>query len=92
MQYKILCAGNLLTMLLVNRVGRRRIMAVSMVMSGVSVFFFPLVVSRFGMIALLCVFSGMSVCGWVTLDMLAVENYPTGNGDTPSSIVFRMMI
>ena len=69
--------GNLATILLVNKLGRRPLMALSMMASAVSVGFLPFVGSRVQMIAMSCVFSGMSVAGWNVLDMLSIENYPT---------------
>lgn len=69
--------GNLFTILIVNKLGRRRLMALSMILSALSVFFIPLVRNRAGMVAMSCVFSGMSVAGFNVLDMLSVENYPT---------------
>lgn len=69
--------GNLITIILVNRLGRRPLMAGSMILSAVSVFFFTLVQNRAGMIAMSCIFSGMSVVGFNVLDMMSIENYPT---------------
>lgn len=69
--------GNIFVIIAINKVGRRAILAVAMVLSGVTVFFFWLVTNRLEMIIMSCIFSGISVAGWNALDALALENYPT---------------
>lgn len=69
--------GNILTYLLVDRIGRRQLLAASMVLSSVTVFFFWFVDTKVKMLIMSCFFSGLTVAGWNALDFLALENYPT---------------
>eukprot|EP00795_Rhopilema_esculentum_P017564 gene17564-9194_t len=49
----------------------------SMVVSGVSAFFFWFVTTRTHMIIMSCIFSGLATAGWNALDVLSMELYPT---------------
>lgn len=69
--------GNIFTILLINKVGRRQMMCLSMVLSGGAVFLFWLVNSRTLMIVVSCLFSCISVAGWNALDVISMEQYPT---------------
>lgn len=69
--------GNAFTILVINKMGRRLLLALSMALAGISVFFFWLVETRTEMIVMSCVFSGLSISGWNSLDAVALENYPT---------------
>ena len=48
-----------------------------MALAGISVFFFWMVKTESQMLVMSCVFSGLSIAGWNSLDAVAVENYPT---------------
>ncbi|EDV21361.1 uncharacterized protein TRIADDRAFT_36521, partial [Trichoplax adhaerens] len=69
--------GNLITVLLIDRIGRKIILACSMGSSGVAVFFIWLVNRKQDTVILSCVFSGLSIGGWNALDVLGPELYPT---------------
>ena len=49
----------------------------SMVLSGVSVFLILVVQTRVQNLIVTCLFSGISVIGWNTLDVLGTELFPT---------------
>lgn len=51
--------------------------ALSMTLSGISVFFVWLVTSKVEMVVMSCIFSGLSVAGWNALDVISMEQYPT---------------
>ncbi len=51
--------------------------AVSMVVSGVSVFSIALLRNSTQSLIMSCVFSAISVMGWNSLDVIGVELYPT---------------
>ena len=53
------------------------LLALSMALAGISVFFFWMVKTESQMLVMSCVFSGLSIAGWNSLDAVAVENYPT---------------
>jgi len=78
--------GNIIMIILVNRIGRRRLLAASMVICGVSVFFFWFVTTRTHMIIVSCVFSGLATAGWNALDVLSMELYPTNLRSTAFGI------
>eukprot|EP00111_Clytia_hemisphaerica_P017998 TCONS_00053279-protein len=69
--------GNIICYLLIDRIGRRNLLAGTMVLSAVCVFFFWFVDTKIKMLIMSCFFSALSVCGWNALDPLALENYPT---------------
>ncbi|XP_052830426.1 synaptic vesicle glycoprotein 2C [Octopus bimaculoides] len=69
--------GNILSMMLVDRIGRKILLVVSMVISGLSVFFIWLVKTKVQSLALSCLFGGISVIGWNSLDTISSEIFPT---------------
>uniref|UniRef100_A0A3Q1FA46 Synaptic vesicle glycoprotein 2A n=1 Tax=Acanthochromis polyacanthus TaxID=80966 RepID=A0A3Q1FA46_9TELE len=69
--------GNIVSALLMDKIGRLRMLAGSSVISCVSCFFLMFGNSESGMIALLCLFGGISIASWNALDVITVELYPT---------------
>lgn len=69
--------GNVIMIISVNKIGRRKLLAASMVVCGVSAFFFWFVTTRTHMLVMSCVFSGLATAGWSALDVLSMELYPT---------------
>lgn len=69
--------GNILSIFIVERVGRKPILASSMVLSGLSVFFLVLVKERWQNVLISCLFGAISVCGFNMLDVLQTELFPT---------------
>lgn len=52
-------------------------LACSLIVSGVSVFFIYLVQTKTQSLIFSCVFSGVSVITWNSLDVIGTELYPT---------------
>ncbi|XP_056458407.1 synaptic vesicle glycoprotein 2A [Gadus chalcogrammus] len=69
--------GNIVSALLMDKIGRLRMLAGSSVISCVSCFFLSFGNSESAMIALLCLFGGISIASWNALDVLTVELYPS---------------
>uniref|UniRef100_M3ZNK7 Synaptic vesicle glycoprotein 2A n=1 Tax=Xiphophorus maculatus TaxID=8083 RepID=M3ZNK7_XIPMA len=69
--------GNIVSALLMDKIGRLRMLAGSSIISCVSCFFLMFGNSESGMIALLCLFGGISIASWNALDVITVELYPT---------------
>uniref|UniRef100_A0A8C5IZY9 Synaptic vesicle glycoprotein 2A n=1 Tax=Junco hyemalis TaxID=40217 RepID=A0A8C5IZY9_JUNHY len=69
--------GNIVSALLMDKIGRLRMLAGSSVMSCISCFFLSFGNSESAMIALLCLFGGVSIASWNALDVLTVELYPS---------------
>ncbi|KAF3833942.1 hypothetical protein F7725_025146, partial [Dissostichus mawsoni] len=69
--------GNIVSALLMDKIGRLRMLAGSSVISCVSCFFLMFGNSESGMIALLCLFGGISIASWNALDVITVELYPS---------------
>ncbi|KAG7457936.1 hypothetical protein MATL_G00232470 [Megalops atlanticus] len=74
--------GNIVSALLMDKIGRLRMLAGSSVMSCVSCFFLSFGSSESAMIALLCLFGGISIASWNALDVLTVELYPSDKRTT----------
>ncbi|KAJ8267877.1 hypothetical protein COCON_G00130490 [Conger conger] len=74
--------GNIVSALLMDKIGRLRMLAGSSVMSCVSCFFLSFGNSESAMIALLCLFGGISIASWNALDVLTVELYPSDKRTT----------
>ena len=51
--------------------------AVSMVVSGVSVFFLPIVHNKIQNLLISCLFGAVSTVGWNAIDVLQAELFPT---------------
>lgn len=69
--------GNLFTIAFMDRLGRRFLMATSLLLSGISVFFIWFVSSRTQVLITSLCFGGASVIAWNTLNVLGVELFPT---------------
>ncbi|RUS73283.1 hypothetical protein EGW08_018956, partial [Elysia chlorotica] len=69
--------GNILSIFIVEKVGRKPILASSMVLSGLSVFFLAFVTQRWQNVLISCLFGAISVCGFNMLDVLQTELFPT---------------
>ncbi|KAJ8035605.1 Synaptic vesicle glycoprotein 2B [Holothuria leucospilota] len=69
--------GNLFTIAYMDRLGRRFLMATSLLLSGISVFFIWFVSSRTQVLITSLCFGGASVIAWNTLNVLGVELFPT---------------
>ncbi|XP_028649845.2 synaptic vesicle glycoprotein 2A [Erpetoichthys calabaricus] len=69
--------GNIVSALLMDKIGRLRMLAGSSVMSCISCFFLSFGSNESAMIALLCLFGGVSIASWNALDVLTVELYPS---------------
>ncbi|KAM5129534.1 synaptic vesicle glycoprotein 2A [Mantella aurantiaca] len=74
--------GNIVSALLMDKIGRLRMLAGSSVMSCISCFFLFFGNSESAMIALLCLFGGVSIASWNALDVLTVELYPSDKRTT----------
>ncbi|XP_071788639.1 synaptic vesicle glycoprotein 2C-like [Asterias amurensis] len=69
--------GNLVTIFLIDIIGRKFLMSASLLVSGVIVFFIWFVSTRTHIIIVFCCFGGVSVIAWNVLNVMAVEVYPT---------------
>ncbi|XP_052810133.1 synaptic vesicle glycoprotein 2A-like isoform X2 [Mya arenaria] len=69
--------GNLFTIFLMDKLGRKPLLATSMVLSGVTVFLLPVVKTKIGNLLISCAFGAISTVGWNSLDVLQAELFPT---------------
>ncbi|KAH9489157.1 Synaptic vesicle glycoprotein 2C [Bulinus truncatus] len=69
--------GNILSIFLVERLGRKPLLASSMVLSGLSVFLLWFVKERWQSLLMSCLFGAISVIGFNMLDVILTELYPT---------------
>jgi len=69
--------GNIFTIIVIDRLGRKTLLASSMVLSAVSVFFIATLHSKLESVIFSCIFGGISVIGWNALDVLSMELFPT---------------
>ncbi|XP_022611618.1 synaptic vesicle glycoprotein 2C-like isoform X2 [Seriola dumerili] len=69
--------GNIFTILRMDSTGGKALLSFSLVLSGLSVFFIYVVQTKTQSLVLSCVFSGVSVIAWNSLDVLGTELYPT---------------
>lgn len=69
--------GNIFATWAVEKLGRRKTMAVSMALSGICVFMIPRLHKTSETVAFSCIFSAVSVAGWNTLDILSTEMFTT---------------
>uniref|UniRef100_A0AAY4DKR4 Major facilitator superfamily (MFS) profile domain-containing protein n=1 Tax=Denticeps clupeoides TaxID=299321 RepID=A0AAY4DKR4_9TELE len=69
--------GNILTILLMDIVGGKILLFISLLVSSISVFFIWVVRTKTHSVVMSCVFSGVSVICWNALDVLSTELYPT---------------
>uniref|UniRef100_A0A8D1FNZ9 Synaptic vesicle glycoprotein 2C n=1 Tax=Sus scrofa TaxID=9823 RepID=A0A8D1FNZ9_PIG len=69
--------GNIVSALLMDRIGRLTMLGGSMVLSGISCFFLWFGTSQSMMIGMLCLYNGLTISAWNSLDVVTVELYPT---------------
>ncbi|XP_056307635.1 synaptic vesicle glycoprotein 2B [Danio aesculapii] len=69
--------GNIFTILLMDRIGGKILLSISLLVSGVSVFIIYVVKTKTQSLIVSCVFSGVSVISWNALDVVGTELYPT---------------
>ncbi|NWS87501.1 SV2C protein, partial [Toxostoma redivivum] len=69
--------GNIVSALLMDRIGRLTMLGGSMVLSGISCFFLWFGTSESMMIGMLCLYNGLTISAWNSLDVITVELYPT---------------
>eukprot|EP01097_Dermamoeba_algensis_P002257 TRINITY_DN1900_c0_g2_i1.p1 TRINITY_DN1900_c0_g2~~TRINITY_DN1900_c0_g2_i1.p1 ORF type:complete len:613 (-),score=96.30 TRINITY_DN1900_c0_g2_i1:737-2575(-) len=73
--------GNIISSLLVDRLGRKWLLVCSMLGSGLVAGLLSLLLwqgtSQGVVVALACLFNGISVGGWNSLDVLSAESFPT---------------
>ncbi|XP_070536899.1 synaptic vesicle glycoprotein 2C-like isoform X2 [Ptychodera flava] len=69
--------GNLFATLTIDKLGRKALLGGSLLVSGCSVFFIWFLSSRAEVLAMSCIFGGISVIGWAALNVIGVECYPT---------------
>uniref|UniRef100_A0A4W5PSY3 Synaptic vesicle glycoprotein 2 n=1 Tax=Hucho hucho TaxID=62062 RepID=A0A4W5PSY3_9TELE len=69
--------GNIFTILLMDVIGGKALLCCSLLLSSVSVFLIYEVKTKAQSLLISCVFSGVSVVAWNSLDVLGTELYPT---------------
>ncbi|MEE6458550.1 hypothetical protein FKM82_000339 [Ascaphus truei] len=69
--------GNIVSALLMDKIGRLTMLGGSMVLSGISCFFLWFGSSESMMVGMLCVYNGLTISAWNSLDVMTVELYPT---------------
>ncbi|XP_058912983.1 synaptic vesicle glycoprotein 2B isoform X2 [Kogia breviceps] len=79
--------GNIISALLMDRVGRLRMIGGSMLISAVCCFFLFFGNSESAMIGWQCLFCGTSIAAWNALDVITVELYPTNQRATAFGIL-----
>uniref|UniRef100_A0A4W4E8E9 Major facilitator superfamily (MFS) profile domain-containing protein n=1 Tax=Electrophorus electricus TaxID=8005 RepID=A0A4W4E8E9_ELEEL len=74
--------GNIVSALLVDKIGRLSMLGFSMILSGISCLFLWFGSSEAMMIGMLCLYNGLSISAWNSLDVVTVELYPTDRRGT----------
>ncbi|XP_026994075.1 synaptic vesicle glycoprotein 2Ca [Tachysurus fulvidraco] len=74
--------GNIVSALLMDKTGRLTMLGFSMILSGISCFFLWFGNSEAMMIGMLCLYNGLSISAWNSLDVVTVELYPTDRRGT----------
>lgn len=74
--------GNIVSALLMDKMGRLSMLGGSMVLSGISCFFLWFGTSESMMIFMLCLYNGLSISAWNSLDVVTTELYPTDRRGT----------
>uniref|UniRef100_A0A8B9L5P5 Synaptic vesicle glycoprotein 2C n=1 Tax=Astyanax mexicanus TaxID=7994 RepID=A0A8B9L5P5_ASTMX len=74
--------GNIVSALLMDKIGRLSMLGFSMVLSGISCFFLWFGTSEAMMIGMLCLYNGLSISAWNSLDVVTTELYPTDRRGT----------
>nr|XP_054498156.1 synaptic vesicle glycoprotein 2B isoform X3 [Agelaius phoeniceus] len=79
--------GNIISALLMDKVGRIKMIGGSMLISAVCCFFLFFGNSESAMIGWQCLFCGASIAAWNALDVITVELYPTDKRATAFGIL-----
>ncbi|XP_053575891.1 synaptic vesicle glycoprotein 2B [Bombina bombina] len=79
--------GNIISALLMDKIGRIKMIAGSMLISAVCCFFLFFGNSESAMIGWQCLFCGTSIAAWNALDVITVELYPTNKRATAFGIL-----
>ncbi|XP_053079569.1 synaptic vesicle glycoprotein 2B isoform X2 [Acinonyx jubatus] len=79
--------GNIISALLMDKVGRLKMIGGSMLISAVCCFFLFFGNSESEMIGWQCLFCGTSIAAWNALDVITVELYPTNQRATAFGIL-----
>uniref|UniRef100_A0A668ANV8 Synaptic vesicle glycoprotein 2Ca n=1 Tax=Myripristis murdjan TaxID=586833 RepID=A0A668ANV8_9TELE len=74
--------GNIVSALLMDKIGRLSMLGGSMVLSGISCFFLWFGTSESMMIFMLCLYNGLSISAWNSLDVVTTESFPTDRRGT----------
>ncbi|KAF4074400.1 hypothetical protein AMELA_G00238990 [Ameiurus melas] len=74
--------GNIVSALLMDKTGRLSMLGFSMIISGISCFFLWFGTSEAMMIGMLCLYNGLSISAWNSLDVVTVELFPTDRRGT----------
>ncbi|XP_049619762.1 synaptic vesicle glycoprotein 2Ca [Syngnathus scovelli] len=74
--------GNIVSALLMDKTGRLSMLGGSMVLSGISCFFLWFGTSESMMIFMLCLYNGLSISAWNSLDVVTTESFPTARRGT----------
>ncbi|XP_067829475.1 synaptic vesicle glycoprotein 2C isoform X2 [Heptranchias perlo] len=69
--------GNILTILMMDLLGGKLMLCVSLFLSGLSAFFIWEVKTKTQSLIMSCLFSAISVVAWNSLDVIGLEMYPT---------------
>lgn len=81
--------GNVASIVLIERLGRKRLLAYSMLLAAGSAFLFAFTSSRATWLAVVaaCLFQAFSVAGWNSLDALSTESFPTATRTTAMGLL-----
>uniref|UniRef100_A0A8C4WEP8 Synaptic vesicle glycoprotein 2B n=1 Tax=Gopherus evgoodei TaxID=1825980 RepID=A0A8C4WEP8_9SAUR len=79
--------GNIISALLMDKIGRIKMIGGSMLISAVCCFFLFFGNSESVMIGLQCLFCGANIAAWNALDVITVELYPTSKRSTAFGIL-----
>ncbi|XP_074487630.1 synaptic vesicle glycoprotein 2B-like isoform X1 [Sebastes fasciatus] len=79
--------GNIISALFMEKIGRVRIIGGSMLISAGCTFFLFLSFSQAAIIALQCLFCGVSVAAWNGIEVVTVELYPTSKRATAFGVL-----
>ncbi|KAH1183831.1 hypothetical protein KIL84_014447 [Mauremys mutica] len=79
--------GNIISALLMDKIGRIKMIGGSMLISAVCCFFLFFGNSESAMIGLQCLFCGANIAAWNALDVITVELYPTSKRSTAFGIL-----
>ena len=82
--------GNILSGLLMDRVGRKGILASSLVAACISAICFRYANSEVTVVLAACVLNAVSTCSWNSLDCLSTESFPTGLRTTALGMLAAM--